>query len=116
MLWLCVPFGLFTPEDLVLVAAIPDMQDTEDQIDFAMLGWYFAEKADYRQARNYLSRLTSEDEFVQAVKGIIEEKLRQAGMLSESQFYIFHAVILIDMNIEIMKEIRGFLKIMRKSI
>lgn len=84
MLWLCVPFGLFTPEDLVLVAAIPDMQDTEDQIDFAMLGWYFAEKADYRQARNYLGRLTSEDEFVQAVKGIIEEKLRQAGMLSES--------------------------------
>lgn len=84
MLWLCVPFGLFTPEDLVLVAAIPDMQKTEEQMDFAMLGWYFAEKADYRQARNYLGRLNSEDEFVQAVKGIIEEKLRQAGMLSGS--------------------------------
>ena len=83
MLWLCVPFGLFTPEDLVLVAALPQMQDTQEELDFAMLGWYFAEKADYRKARSYLSRLDSGDDFVQAIKGVTEEKLKQAGMLSE---------------------------------
>lgn len=84
MLWICVPFGLFTPEDLVLVAALPDMQDTEDLLEIAMLGWYFAEKADYGQAKSYLSRLTDGDTLVQAIGKIIEEKLRQAEILSES--------------------------------
>ncbi len=83
MLMLCVPFGLFTPEDLVLVAALEEMEDTDDPADHAMLGWYFAEKADYRRARSYLGRLESEDPFVQALRGVIEEKLRVAGMLSE---------------------------------
>lgn len=84
MLWLCVPFGLFTPEDLVLVAALEEMKDTTAQEDYAMLGWYFAEKADYRQARSYLGRLDKRDPFVQAVGDVIEEKLRAAGMLSEN--------------------------------
>ena len=84
LLWICVPFGLFTPEDLVLVAALEEICDTKKQEDLAMLGWYFAEKADYRRARSYLARLDSEDGFIQAVKEIIEEKLRLAGMLSEA--------------------------------
>ncbi len=84
LLWICVPFGLFTPEDLVLVAALDEICETGRQEDFAMLGWYFAEKADYRRARSYLARLDSEDGVIRAVKGIIEEKLRIAGMLSEA--------------------------------
>ncbi len=83
LLWICVPFGLFTPEDLVLVAALEDIEKTEKQEELAMLGWYFAEKADYRKSRSYLARLDDKDEFVCAVKAIIEEKLKQAGMLSE---------------------------------
>lgn len=83
MLWLCIPFGLFTPEDLVLVAALDEMEKTEEPVRLAMLGWYFAEKSDYRKSRSYLSRLDDPDDFVQALKGVIEEKLTQAGMLSE---------------------------------
>lgn len=83
MLWLYIPFGLFTPEDLVLVAALDEMEKTEEPVRLAMLGWYFAEKSDYRKSRSYLSRLDDPDDFVQALKGVIEEKLTQAGMLSE---------------------------------
>lgn len=83
MLWLCIPFGLFTPEDLVLVAALDEMEKTEEPVRLAMLGWYFAEKSDYRKSRSYLSRLDDPDDFVQALKGVVEEKLTQAGMLSE---------------------------------
>ncbi len=84
LLWICVPFGLFTPEDLVLVAALDEIQDTQRQEDLALLGWYFAEKTDYRKSRSYLARLKNDHGFVQAVKEIIEEKLRLAGMLSEA--------------------------------
>lgn len=84
LLWICVPFGLFTPEDLVLVAALPEMQDTEEQLDFAMLSWYFAEKADYRLARHYLGRLEENDSFIQAIREVTEEKLKRAGMLTET--------------------------------
>lgn len=83
LLWICVPFGLFTPEDLVLVAALEEMEKTNKQEDLAMLGWYFAEKADYRKSRSYLARLDDKNEFACAVKAIIEEKLKLAGMLSE---------------------------------
>ena len=83
LLWICVPFGLFTPEDLVLVAALEEIEKTEKQEDLAMLGWYFAEKADYRKSRSYLARLDDKDAFVCVVKAIIEEKLKLAGMLSE---------------------------------
>lgn len=88
LLWICVPFGLFTPEDLVLVAALDEIQDTQRQEDIAMLGWYFAEKANYRKSRSYLAQLKDDHGFVQAVKEIIEEKLRRAGMLSEAP--VFH--------------------------
>lgn len=84
LLWICVPFGLFTPEDLVLVAALEEMERTDRQEDLAMLGWYFAEKADYRKSKSYLARLDDKNEFACAVKEIIQEKLKQAGMLSEA--------------------------------
>ena len=83
LLWICVPFGLFTPEDLVLVAALEEIENTQKQEDLAMLGWYFAEKADYRKARSYLARLDDRDAFAGAVKAMIETKLKLAGMLSE---------------------------------
>lgn len=83
LLWICVPFGLFTPEDLVLVAALEEIEKTQRQEDLAMLGWYYAEKADYRKSRSYLAKLNGKDEFAGAVKAIIETKLKIAGMLSE---------------------------------
>lgn len=86
LLWICVPFGLFTPEDLVLVAAVQSMEKTTAHADLGMLGWYYAEKADYRKARKYLGMLKEaegKDEISEVIEEIIEAKLKIAGMLSE---------------------------------
>lgn len=74
LLWICVPFGLFTPEDLVLVAAVQAMEVTTAPADLGMLGWYYAEKADYRKARKYLGMLKDakeKDEISESIEGII---------------------------------------------
>lgn len=87
LLWLCIPFGLFTPEDLVLVESVKEM-NPENSYENGLMGWYFAEKADYKQAKVYLSRVGEDDEMAAAMGRIIKTKLIQAGALQDSP--IFH--------------------------
>lgn len=83
LLWVCVPFGLFNPEDLVLVEAVKEMTGQLSAYENALLGWYFAEKADYPRAKMHLEK-AGDDEAATAVKEIIREKLMQAGAIKES--------------------------------
>ncbi|MCJ8324284.1 MAG: hypothetical protein HRU29_14400 [Rhizobiales bacterium] len=62
LLLACTPFGLFEPEDLVLVSAIEKLtqakklESTSDD-ELALLAWYYAEQGSYQTARNLLHGL-----------------------------------------------------------
>lgn len=64
-----MPFGMFSPEDLVLVEAVKEMErklnangsikryvnsDMPDSISTLMLSWYYSEKGDFGKAKVYL--------------------------------------------------------------
>lgn len=84
LLWICVPFGLFTPEDLVLVESVKEMPEQLSSFETALLGWYYAEKADYRRAKMCLAKVEGSDEAAAVVKEIVSEKLILAGAIKES--------------------------------
>ncbi|PWJ50483.1 TIM-barrel domain-containing protein [Faecalicatena contorta] len=82
LLFICVPFGLFTPEDLVLVAAVGEMKvETPEQK--AMLAWYFAEKSDYKHAKIFLDEISDAVGIAAAIGKIVRFKLAAAGVLAD---------------------------------
>ncbi|WP_315079079.1 TIM-barrel domain-containing protein [uncultured Clostridium sp.] len=93
-----VPFGLFAPEDLVLVESIKKIENTlvnENGVKYdensgicpistLLLSWYFAEKADYQKAKMYLTKVEINDELKKILKNIVMYKLKMAKPLEDT--------------------------------
>ncbi|GAA4295990.1 glycoside hydrolase family 31 protein [Anaerocolumna aminovalerica] len=88
LLWVCVPFGLFNPEDLVLVESLKEMNPKKHQAYNALLAWYLTEKSDYKRAKMYLARVDGDCTFANAVRDLVSTKLKLAGILKDTP--IFH--------------------------
>jgi alpha-D-xyloside xylohydrolase len=75
-----VPFGLFDPEDLALVAAVRSLPEPRDDSERMLLAWYFAEQGSYARSRRLVSGSDP--------TGIVTRRLRALGQLAER--YIRH--------------------------
>jgi alpha-glucosidase (family GH31 glycosyl hydrolase) len=77
----CVPFGLFEPEDLVLVAAVNVLaqkieQDTVSDEERLLLSWYYVEQGNFQKARDLLFA-SSENELLHPLVSLKLETLGQ---------------------------------------
>jgi alpha-glucosidase (family GH31 glycosyl hydrolase) len=84
----CVPFGLFEPEDLVLVAAVKVLaqkieEDTVSDEERLLLSWYYVEQGSFQKARDLLFA-SSESELLHA---LVSMKLEALGQL-ETRFIL----------------------------
>lgn len=75
LLAVVMPFGLFSPEDLIVVEAVrfmenylakgskvfsSTMESTHSPVSCAWLGWYYCEKGEVEKAKNYLGLVSDE--------------------------------------------------------
>lgn len=92
-----VPFGLFAPEDLVLIESIKRIENTlvnENGVKYdenseicpistLLLSWYFAEKADYQKSKMYLAKVKVNNEVEKILNDIVMYKLKKAKALQD---------------------------------
>ncbi len=89
MLLACVPFGLFEPEDLVLVEAVKVLNQCVLEAGVSsqerlLLAWYYVEQGSFQRARELLFASPSEE----GLYVIVSMKLEARGQLESS--FILH--------------------------
>ncbi len=90
MLLVCIPFGLFEPEDLVFVEAVKHIQkqmyeETLSETDCLLLAWYYLEQGTHSITRDILKETLNQDYLYQ----LIFKKLEALGKVNER--FILHA-------------------------
>jgi len=84
----CVPFGLFEPEDLVLVEAVNALYEkvmgpTVTDQERLLLAWYYVEQGSYQRSRDLLFACSKESTLYE----LVAKKLEKLGQL-ESRFIL----------------------------
>ncbi|MBF4691967.1 glycoside hydrolase family 31 protein [Fusibacter ferrireducens] len=77
MLLVCIPFGLFEPEDLVFVEAVKHIQKQMydgllSETDALLLAWYYLEQGTHHITRDILKQTTNQDALYQLIFGKLE--------------------------------------------
>lgn len=75
-----LPFGLFAPEDLIMVSAIDKLVSAckrDDQNTAALLGIYFTEKYDFVKADSFLAQARNKSDKSTVLVDILETYLQQ---------------------------------------
>lgn len=76
-----VPFGMFSPEDLVFVEALKKLEKMpfEDDLPFLLLSWCYAERGNYVKAIDFLKRIGSYSQpLLKTIRGIVLKTLVNA--------------------------------------
>lgn len=90
MLLVCIPFGLFEPEDLIFVEAVKHIQmqmyeGMLSETESLLLAWYYLEQGTHHITRDILKQTTKQDYLYQLIFG----KLEYLGKVNER--FILHA-------------------------
>lgn len=89
-----VPFGMFSPEDLVMVEAIKEIEgifaesEALDSVSVLLLSWYYAEKGNYNRAKALLNEGLSTGISTIYEAGlylIISKKLQLSGEIGDNK-------------------------------
>jgi hypothetical protein len=91
----CQPFGLFEPEDLVLVEAVKVLKEkskeTKNTFEWLLLAYYYAEQGSYHLTKELMKKAKSiefEDQSSQYLYDIVYRKLEHKSQLQE--YMIIH--------------------------